>query len=157
MSSTTTFVRHMGQLDDKINGRNRGLSKQCSMNSMFQEHTCFQVIQKALPKVAKTIKGLLYQNKSCVGRTVWVGQFSSSLASSRALMIFTFPLSQPCGHNMAAAVPSARFRQDNLQGGAEFPPPSLVGRKISLRCSLKISSQLPLARTGSQSCCISYL
>lgn len=33
-------------------------------NSMFQEHTCFQVIQKALPKVAKTIKGLLYQNKS---------------------------------------------------------------------------------------------
>lgn len=64
MSSTTPFVRHMGQLDDKIDGRNRGLSKQCSMNSMFQEHTCCQVIQKAVPKVAKTTKGLLYQNKS---------------------------------------------------------------------------------------------
>lgn len=44
-------------------------------------------------------------------------------------------------HKMAAAVPSARFRQDNLQRGkAEFPPLCLVVRKIFLRCSWQISS-----------------
>lgn len=52
----------------------------------FSEHASCQVTQKTLPKEAKTMTG-------------WVGQSSSSLASSRTLMIFTFPLSQPCARN----------------------------------------------------------
>lgn len=62
--------------------------------------------------------------------------------------MFTCSQSQPCDPETAAALPSARFRQNNVQGRSlDFP--SLLGSKTFSDVPLQICSQLPLARTDS--------
>lgn len=51
------------QLDHKINGRNKRSLQKCSMmNSIFQLICVLPNYTKELKKVAKTMKGSLYQN-----------------------------------------------------------------------------------------------
>lgn len=71
--------------------------------------------------------------------------------------MFTYSQSQPCDPETAAALPSARFRQNNVQGRSlDFP--SLLGSKNFLRRPL---ADLFLAAIGQDrftySCLIYYL
>lgn len=87
------------------------------------------------------MKGLLYQNKSLVGRwgsLSWVIQQLTSMIKD-SLMVFSFPLRQPSDHKMAVAVECQIQIRQSPKKEAGFPPLSLWVRKLILRCPLQIS------------------